>query len=74
MGSPCLVILDNTNCFQWLSYIMDLLISKGLYRIASCEESKPKVEDEQAKWENKKDQEHGLIGIYVSRDLRFHIS
>ena len=52
MESPCLVILDNTSYFQWLSYIVDLLRSKGLYRIASGQESKPKDEDKQAKWEN----------------------
>ena len=73
MESPCLVILDSTNYFQWLSYIVDLLRSKGLYRIASYQESKPKDEDKLAKWENKQDQARGLIGMYISPDLRFHI-
>ena len=44
------IILDSANYFQWWSYIVDLLRSKGLYRIASGQESKPKYEDKQAKW------------------------
>ena len=55
MESPCQVILDNTNYFQWLSYIKDLLRSKDLYRIVSDQETKPKDEDKQAKWENRQD-------------------
>jgi len=73
MESPYQVILDSTNYFQWLSYIEDLLRSKGLYRIASGQETKPKDEDKAAKWENRQDQARGLIGMYVSLDLRFHM-
>jgi len=50
----------------------DLLRSKGLYRIISSQESKPKDEYKQAKWENKQDQPHGLIGMSISPDLRLH--
>ena len=53
---------------------MDLLRNKGLYRIVSGQESKPKDEDKQAKWENKQDQTHGLIGMSISPNLRFHIA
>ena len=53
MESQYQVILDNTNYFQWLSYIEDLLRSKGLYRIASGQETKLKDEDKAAKWENR---------------------
>ena len=74
MESPCQVILDNTNYFQWWSYIVDLLKSKGLYRIASGQETKPKDEDKVAKWENRQDQACGLIGMSISPDLRFHIA
>ena len=49
MESPFQVILDNTNYFQWWSYIVDLLTSKGLYRIASGQETKPKDEDKATK-------------------------
>jgi len=36
MESQYQVALDSTNYFQWLSYIEDLLRSKGLYRIATA--------------------------------------
>jgi len=53
---------------------VDLLISKGLYKIASGQETKPKDEDKEAKWENRQDQTRGLIGMSISPDLRFHIA
>eukprot|EP00253_Pinus_taeda_P028641 PITA_28641 len=74
MESPCQVILDSTNYFQWASYMEDLLRSKGLYRIAIGQEKKPKDEDKVAKWENRQDQARGLIGMSISPDLRFHIA
>ena len=74
MESPCQVILDSTNYFQWWSYIVDLLRSKGLYRIATGQETKPEDEDKAAKCENRQDQAHGLIGMSISPDLRFHIA
>eukprot|EP00253_Pinus_taeda_P013591 PITA_13591 len=74
MESPCQVILDRTNYFQWASYMEDLLRSKGLYRIATGQEKKPKDEDKVSKWENRQDQARGLIGMSISPDLRFHIA
>ena len=74
MESSCQVILDSTNYFQWWSYIVDLLRSKGLYRIATGQETKPKNEDKAARWENRQDQARGLIGMSISPDLRFHIA
>eukprot|EP00253_Pinus_taeda_P033909 PITA_33909 len=74
MKSSCHVILDNTNYFQWWSYIVDLLRSKGLYRIVSGQETKPKDEDKVAKWENRQDQARGLIGMSIYPDFRFHIA
>src|SRR5271168_2607486 len=74
MESPCQVILDSTNYFQWVSYMEDLLRSKGLYRIATGQEKKPKDEDKVAKWENRQDQARGLIGMFISPDIRFHIA
>ena len=52
----------------------DLLRSKGLYRIATGQEKKPKDEDKVDKWENRQDQASGLIGMSISLDLRFHIA
>ena len=74
MESPCQVILDGTNYFQWSSYMEDLLRSKGLYRIATGQEKKPKDEDKVPKWENRQDQARGLIGMSISPYLRFHIA
>ena len=73
MESACSVILNSTNYFQWLSYKLDLLRSKGLYKIALWQESKPTDADKKAKWENKQDQAQGLIGMSIAQDLRFHI-
>ena len=74
MESPCQVILDSTNYFQWVAYMGDLLRSKGLFRIATDQEKKPKDEDKAEKWENRQDQARGLIGMSVSPYLRFHIA
>eukprot|EP00253_Pinus_taeda_P027041 PITA_27041 len=74
MESPCQVILDSTNYFQWVAYMEDLLRSKGLYRIATGQEKKPTDEDKVAKLENRQDQARGLIGMSISPDLRFHIA
>ena len=41
MESDFLVILNNANYFQCLSHMVDLLRSKGLYIIATRQESKP---------------------------------
>ena len=73
MKSAYPVILNNTNYFQWLSYMIDLLRSKGLYRIAIGQETKPTDGDKAAKWENKKDQARGWIGISIAQDLQFHV-
>ena len=48
--SACPVILNNTNDFQWLCcYMVNLLRSKGIYRIALGKESKPTIVDETTK-------------------------
>ena len=56
MESACPIILNSANYFQWLSYMIDLLRSKRLYRIASGQETKPIDGDKAAKWENKQAQ------------------
>ena len=48
-----MVILNNTNYFQWLPHMVDILRIKGLYRIATGQETKPSDDDKFAKWENK---------------------
>ena len=53
---------------------MDLLRSKGLSRIASGQETKPKDEDKVAKWENRQGQARGFIWMSIYLDLRFHIA
>ena len=53
--------------------MVDILKSKGLYRIATGQETKPTNGDKAAKWKNKQDQEGGLIGISIAQDLPFHI-
>ena len=73
MESACPFILNNTNYFQWLPHMVDILRSKGLYRIATGEETKPSDDDKAAKWENKQDQAQGLIGMSIAQDLRYHI-
>ena len=73
MESSCPFILNNTNYFQWLPHMVDILRSKGLYRIATGLETKPSDNDKATKWENKQDQARGLIGMSIAQDLRFHI-
>ena len=53
--------------------MVDILRSKGLYRIATGQETKPSDDDKVSKWENKQDQAQGLIGMSIAQDLRFHI-
>jgi len=45
--------------------MLDLLRSKGFYRIASGQESKAKNEDKLTKWKNKQDQACGLIWMSI---------
>ena len=51
----------------------DLLRSKGLYRMTLGTKTAPNDDETQDKWENKNDQAHGLIGMSISPDLRFHL-
>ena len=53
MESACPIILNSTNYFQWLPHMVDILRSKGLYRIAIGKENKPSDDDKATKWENK---------------------
>jgi hypothetical protein len=51
----------------------DLLRSKGLYRITMGKEPAPTDDDKKAKWDNRNDEERGLIGMSISPDLRYHL-
>jgi hypothetical protein len=51
----------------------DLLRSKGLYRITMGKETTPTDDDKKAKWDNRNDEAHGLIGMSISPDLRYHL-
>jgi hypothetical protein len=51
----------------------DLLRSKGLYRITLGKETTPTDDDKKAKWDNRNDEAHGLIGMSISLDLRYHL-
>ena len=52
----------------------DVLRSRGLFRITSGKETEPTDGDKKIKRENRCDEAHGLIGMSISIDLRFHIS
>ena len=54
MESACPIILNSTNYFQWLPHMVNILRSKGIYRISTRQETKPSNDDKVAKWENKK--------------------
>jgi hypothetical protein len=51
----------------------DLLRSKGLYRITLGKEKTPTDADKKAKWDNRNDEARGLIRIFISPDLRYHL-
>ena len=57
-----------------ISYMEDVLRSRGLFRITSGRETKPTDDDKKIKWTNRCDESHGLIGMSISNDLRFHLS
>jgi hypothetical protein len=51
----------------------DLLRNKGLYQITLGKERTPIDVDKKVKWDNRNDEAHGLIGMPISPDLRFHL-
>ena len=52
----------------------DVLRSRGIFRITSGKEIEPIDDDKKIKLANICDESHGLIGMSISTDLRFHIS
>jgi hypothetical protein len=51
----------------------DLLRSKGLYQITLGKEKEPTDDDKKFKWANKSDETCGLIKMFISPNLRFHL-
>jgi hypothetical protein len=51
----------------------DLLRSKGVYQITLGKETTPTDDDNKFKWDNRNEEAHGLIRMFISPDLRFHI-
>jgi hypothetical protein len=51
----------------------DLLRSKGLYRITLGKTKEPIDADKKVKWANRSDKACGLIIMFISPDLRFHL-
>lgn len=56
------MLLTSANYFPWKSHMEDILRSKGLYRLTLSMEVPPSDADKLAKWENRNDSAHGLIG------------
>jgi hypothetical protein len=73
MASTSTVLLISNNYFQWKSHMEDLLRSKGLYQITLGKDKAPTDDDKKTKWDNINDEAHGLIEIFISPDLRYHI-
>ena len=74
MAAPCDVILTSYNYFPWKSHMEDVLRNRRLFRITLGKEIELTDDDIKIKWENRCDEAHGLIGMSISIDLRFHIS
>ena len=51
----------------------DLLRSKGLYQITLGKEKAPTDVDKKSKWNNRNNEAHGLLGMSIFPDLRFHL-
>ena len=68
-----IVLLTSTNYFQSKSQIEDLLRSQMIYRKTLGKKTVLDDEKKIAKWDKKNDQAHGLIGMSISPNLRFHL-
>jgi hypothetical protein len=73
MASSSSRFFTSTNYFQWKSQMEDLLRSNGLYRITLGKEKEPTNHDNKFKWANRSDESRGLIKMFISLDLRFHL-
>ena len=73
MASSSNLLLTNTNYFQWKSHMEDLLRSKDFYQITLGKETKPTDANKKFKWDNRNDKARGIIRMFISPDLRFHL-
>lgn len=73
MASPSDLFLTNTNYFSWKSHMEYVLRIKGLYQITLGTKQAPYNGENKVKWDNKNDKACGLIIIFISLDLRFHL-
>ena len=69
MESACPIILNSANYFQWIPHMVDILRSKGIYRIVTGVQTKPYDDNKVAKCKNKQDQARGLIGMSIAQEL-----
>ena len=74
MAAPCDIILTSSNYFSWKSCMEDVLQRRGLFTITLGKETEPTDDDKKTKWQNRCDEDRGLIGMSISTNLRFHIS
>jgi hypothetical protein len=73
MAFPIDLLLTSTNYFSWKSYMEDVLRSKDLYQITLGKEHESTDDEKKVKWDNNNDETCGLIEMFVSPNLRFHL-
>ena len=64
--------LVGSNYLAWKRKMIDVLMSKNLWRLVNGEHKTPTTADDLTLWEAKSDQERGLIGQTVADSL--HVS
>lgn len=73
VGQSQVLLLTPFNYYEWKSKMFLFLRSRGLFKImmGTKVESTPNVE--KLKWFNRCDKAYGLLYLFVSLDLLFHI-
>ena len=74
MDSPSSIILTPFNYHEWKSKISILVCSIGLYRVTLALENEPNAVIEKAKWHNILDEAYGLLCLYISPNILFHLN
>ena len=65
--------LVGSNYLSWKRKMIDVLMSKNLWRLVNGEHKTPIIADDLAIWEAKSDQARGLIGQTVADSLQVSI-
>ena len=73
MDSSSAIILSSFKYHEWKAKISILLSSRGLYRVTLALENEPNAMIEKAKWHNRLDEAYGLLCLFISTDLLFHL-